>query len=327
MYKALVFKELRETAWAGAIALVVVGVYVSDATLYGPRDHVPFLRDQWNDLVLGVSCYLAIGLGLWQTLGESMRGTWPFLRHRPMRGSSLVLTKILAGLVVLLMAVGVPTGIYPLWAAIPGTHASPLELWMVLPTLWIWFLSTTVYLASFLVGIREVRWHGTRLWPLAAAGVLVFFVAQGVVRPDPLVTAVCDGVYLAAIVSTDNGNATTPHWLKSLGALCLALVLSIVPVIGTVIAIVTTVEFFNERAAQSLRAAWPVIGAVSALGAFLAFLTDRRRRKYALPRSYAWLVFVFLLGLPGFVGYLLHRRWPVRHLAPPPVPTGVEIFA
>jgi hypothetical protein len=52
-----------------------------------------------------------------------------------------------------------------------------------------------------------------------------------------------------------------------------------------------------------------------------------RQRRAGQPRSAAWLVFVFLLGFPGLVGYLLHRRWPVARAVPPPARTGIEVFA
>jgi len=52
-----------------------------------------------------------------------------------------------------------------------------------------------------------------------------------------------------------------------------------------------------------------IMGAVSAVLSFLCF---RRQRKFGLRWTWAWMAFVFLLGLPGYVGYLVHRKWPVR---------------
>lgn len=72
---------------------------------------------------------------------------------------------------------------------------------------------------------------------------------------------------------------------------------------------------------------WPAFAMLLLLSTTLAFVVDRRQQRYRLPRSYGWLAFVFLLGLPGFVGYLLHRRWPVRQQAQVPVKTGLEVFA
>lgn len=58
----------------------------------------------------------------------------------------------------------------------------------------------------------------------------------------------------------------------------------------------------------------PSLLAVFALASILAVITWRRSRAFGLPKreQIAWVVFVLLLGLPAFVGYLLCRRWPVR---------------
>jgi hypothetical protein len=80
----------------------------------------------------------------------------------------------------------------------------------------------------------------------------------------------------------------------------------------------------------------------------LAALCYRRQRKYALPWTAAWIVFVLLFGLPAYLGYLAHRFWPGRlacpnygRLAPrdrpacfacgqefpAPPPKGIEVFS
>src|SRR5262249_42173371 len=86
--------------------------------------------------------------------------------------------------------------------------------------------------------------------------------------------------------------------------------------------------FDKARTVQDVfHQAWPAILLILFVARAVTTLAARWRRRYAQPCSSAWLAFVFLFGLPGFVGYLLHRRWPIRRLAPPPQPTGVEIFA
>ncbi len=59
---------------------------------------------------------------------------------------------------------------------------------------------------------------------------------------------------------------------------------------------------------------WPSLLAVNVLALVLAIAAWRRARAFALPGAHqvAWVVFVFLLGVPGYVGYRLHRRWPPR---------------
>jgi hypothetical protein len=84
---------------------------------------------------------------------------------------------------------------------------------------------------------------------------------------------------------------------------------------------------YAETVTKSFQDAWPALLGLLILASGLTYLTDRRQCKYGLPRSYAWLVFVFLLGLPGYIAYLAHRPWPIRDPLPPPEPTGLEVFA
>lgn len=76
------------------------------------------------------------------------------------------------------------------------------------------------------------------------------------------------------------------------------------------------------------RVSLPAIGLSILIAVVAILLAANLHRKYRVPSSLPWLAFVFLLGLPGYIGYRLHRRWPIREQAPPaPVLTGVEIFA
>jgi hypothetical protein len=107
-------------------------------------------------------------------------------------------------------------------------------------------------------------------------------------------------------------------------------------------------EDYPSALADSLRAAWMPLVVVFVLGGALAWLTYRRQRAYALPWMGVWAAFVFLAGVPGFIAYLWHRRWPVRQACPTcgqtvprdreacshcgeefsaPAPRGVEVFA
>jgi hypothetical protein len=62
--------------------------------------------------------------------------------------------------------------------------------------------------------------------------------------------------------------------------------------------------------------AWPALLAVVVAGAAMAWFCFRRQRRYAQPWTAAWVIFVFLGGIPGLIGYLLHRRWPVLETCP-----------
>jgi hypothetical protein len=93
---------------------------------------------------------------------------------------------------------------------------------------------------------------------------------------------------------------------------------------------------------------WPALAVVFAGSAVLAWLAYRRQARFALPGAGVWAAFVFLFGLPGWLAYRWHRRWPVletcgecrrpaprdrescascgQAFAPPPL-VGTEVFA
>jgi hypothetical protein len=68
---------------------------------------------------------------------------------------------------------------------------------------------------------------------------------------------------------------------------------------------------FPTALAGTLADAWPALVTLYSLSALLAWLTYRRQVRYALPGAGAWAVFVFLLGVPGWLAYRWHRTWPV----------------
>jgi hypothetical protein len=94
----------------------------------------------------------------------------------------------------------------------------------------------------------------------------------------------------------------------------------------------------------------PTLVLAHVVGAGLAVLCYRRQRRYATGRSerVVWPVFVFLFGLPGWVGYRYGPSWPALDACPacgrrvpqdreqcadchadfpPPAPRGTEVFA
>ena len=131
--------------------------------------------------------------------------------------------------------------------------------------------------------------------------------------------------------------------------------LPIPALLGLAVFVAAPLEMIWNGAAASYAESLPVscrqlagpIAVVSLAAIGLAAWCFRRHRRYAQPGAWMWCVFVLLLGLPGLIGYLLHRRWPVcetctacgRRVAgdrdtcqacgavfPAPPPTGTEIF-
>lgn len=186
MLKALVVKELRESI--GLIAVAgLASVYVL-ADLTGVRllpwqrasfdETFPFVSDSLSFYLCLVAGGLAVLLGLKQTAWELWQGTFFFLFHRPMSRRRVIGTKLVVGGGVLLLLSGALISVYALWAATPGTHASPF-FWSMTVSAWqLWWSLLLVYLGAFLSGIRPGKWFGSRLAPLVASVALVAVAAS-----------------------------------------------------------------------------------------------------------------------------------------------------
>jgi hypothetical protein len=123
------------------------------------------------------------------------------------------------------------------------------------------------------------------------------------------------------------------------------------PALGILPLVHATGDFGDDLALawrHGFPSSWPHLLPVCVVGTIMAWLCYRRQRRLCLPWTGAWVTFVFLFGLPGLVGYLVHRRRPPvtpcdgcgqavprdrpacarcgREFAPPPR-TGKEIFA
>jgi hypothetical protein len=64
--------------------------------------------------------------------------------------------------------------------------------------------------------------------------------------------------------------------------------------------------------------AWLFLTVVVAFSLVLAAAGWRKSRAFGLSQreQVAWVVFIVLFGVPGYVGYLVHRRWPNRQQCP-----------
>ncbi len=219
MFWAMALKELRETAWLmllmlGACVVLFSGMLNEFVDLdFLPRissdsQCVPFVEDGVFTTRFWWGCVmLTLALGFRQTLGESIQHTYPFLLHRPAGRRWLVGMKLFIGLGLYLACGASVIVAYGLWAATPGTHASPFEWSMTVPTWVSCFAMTPLYLGAFLSGIRPGRWFGTRLFPLLAAVVVTLAVVTetfgldgGSILPGVSVVFAADVWMIAAIL-------------------------------------------------------------------------------------------------------------------------------
>ena len=197
MTRALFYKEFRETLPIAACGLAWLLLIALNAMEYSPfpgllgyRDNaiipfIPYNETFVNSLVFAAGG-LALALGFWHSLGDFWGEAHLFLLHRPISRRAIYLTKLAIGLSVYLLAGASSILLYAIWAATPGTHASPFAWSMTFP-IWITWLATfTLYLGAFLSGIRPAAWFGTRLAPLAASAVIVALTALLPSLPAPL---------------------------------------------------------------------------------------------------------------------------------------------
>lgn len=128
-------------------------------------------------------------------------------------------------------------------------------------------------------------------------------------------------------IELNKGLTARPAWITPLRVAACApspLILSAIALLAQGRAVGA---YNDEIVAPTVSGNLPAAGLALAVALSLTVFAARRQRHLGMPMSLAWLAFVFLLGLPGFAGYLLHQRWPIREVVPAPAQTGCEVFA
>jgi len=185
MLRALVVKELRESVGLVAVAVLASAYVLADLTGVrllpwqgaGYDQSFPFVSDALTFYLFLVAGGLAVLLGLKQTAWELGQGTLFFLLHRPLSRRRVFGTKLAVGGALLMLVSGALVLVYALWAATPGTHATPFYWSMTVGAWQVWFCLLLLYFGAFLSGIRPGKWFGSRLAPLVASGLLVMLAA------------------------------------------------------------------------------------------------------------------------------------------------------
>lgn len=188
MLKALVWKESRELAPLVILAAIAELLYCLPPELIvlnqPESDAIPFVSSGLTTWMLVIGGLAGVVFGFWQTIGESTRGTYPYLFHRPVSRETILLIKLGVGVALVLLIAGVPILGYAFWAATPGTNASPF-FWAMTVAVWqLWIQLPIFYLAAFLSGLRPARWLGSRAVPLASAlPLMLLLVFAGLLSP------------------------------------------------------------------------------------------------------------------------------------------------
>ena len=125
MLKALVIKELRESAGIVALAVLaaafalssLVGMSLLPMFRVGETSGIPFVSDSFGFYLSVIVGALALALGLKQSAWEFGHSTYRFLLHRPVRRASIFWTKLAVGSVIVFGLGAVMILIYSIWAA------------------------------------------------------------------------------------------------------------------------------------------------------------------------------------------------------------------
>ena len=209
--KALIQKELRENLKLAVLGLVVFTVLVvghyryyagmMEDTALGFRSAGTFqlqpVASPFFLAMAGLLCALfGAVLGWMQIYNEKHRDLWAFLVHRPVTRTEIFYSKIIAGLVVYLVAAGLPLAGFAVWTVVPGNVAAPFEWRMLLPLATCFFGGVFYYFAGMLTGLRQARWYASRGLGLALA--VLVSVAMANWPSDRLRYIIFTGIFVLA---------------------------------------------------------------------------------------------------------------------------------
>ncbi|HLQ79429.1 MAG TPA: ABC transporter permease, partial [Terriglobia bacterium] len=169
-FKAVLWKEFRENLKWGVLGLLLVSVgvvYIFERLINRSLNGWDL---NWTDLSFSLfllpqifTSIVGLMIGLAQVLLENRGDKWGFLTHRPVPRSALFRGKVVAGVLLYIVAVGVPLSCGILWMATPGHLPMPFESRFVLPVLADLLCGLVYYFAGLLTGMREARWHASRV--------------------------------------------------------------------------------------------------------------------------------------------------------------------
>src|SRR5579871_3825493 len=129
---AIFFKELRENIrWALLIALAFSSLIVLHAWHTSPF----FLLDLPEPITVLYAPLAGLAMGFAQSFYETRPDNWSFVVHRPTPRVGIFAAKVIAGLVLLYSALGLPCFLAAMWARHPGNLPMPFQARMTLPML------------------------------------------------------------------------------------------------------------------------------------------------------------------------------------------------
>ncbi len=182
--RALIFKELRSAALTVSVSAAVYFVWLlwlMGVTVFSTPSPAPE-ADYWLARPDGALVYalltgtLCLALGMNATRSESLGKCWQFALFRPVSRRTLISVKIAVGVVLSSVLSLLPLLAYFAWARSPGALLSPFDASFLWPTGVVWLWSPVMFLAGFLMTLREARWWGSKSWPILSVVCVGFFL-------------------------------------------------------------------------------------------------------------------------------------------------------
>lgn len=176
--KTLIQKELRENLklavlGAGIFAFLLMTSYHHYSNYYAdlasgdrsgfenPEMAQPLLGDVPKFTIVLGALFAAV-LGWFQIHNERHRDLWAFLIHRPVSRTEIFAGKVIAGLFLYAMGIGLPLLGTILMIITPGHIAAPFEPAMLLPVTACFLSGALYYFAGMLTSLRQARWYVSR---------------------------------------------------------------------------------------------------------------------------------------------------------------------
>ena len=162
--RSLIWKEWRENLrWVPLPGLVILLVFLIDT----PGEPMFATTDAYYFCLIAV--VFGAAMGFVQIFFEGHGDKRSILMHRPLSPSRIFLAKVIAGVSLYALALGIPFMCLESWLATPGNIGAPFHWRTSLPWLADILSGLVYYFAGMLTAQREARWFGSRCLGLAAA--------------------------------------------------------------------------------------------------------------------------------------------------------------
>lgn len=201
------------------------------------------------------SALAGLVIGGTQAVREARGDKFGFLVHRPVRRSTLFWGKASAGILMYVVATGVPLAFATAWLAAPGHRPMPYDSRMALPDIADLLSGIVYYFAAMLIGMREARWYKSGLLPIGTAFACSTYVVAASSFPQAvaviLLAAVVVGV--AAMGTFVAAGRYEPQWLGGRAALGVTVAAGLTIVCGVIFGMLGLGAAFGKPEIRQMR--------------------------------------------------------------------------